>query len=236
MPRRELVQLHGWVSQVRQHSWLLQVWMWSRLVLYWWKMQRYLIIFRRKFPGSWGMHWSVILLFAFWYLTVEFWAWQSYQAQISKAQSTSREAFNNKTGSCCYISNHSYLSPGGGPDFFGGGGITCTYAMQKHIRVTRTPGVWSVRAWDAVIAESENAFELNDGDYTPVIYFPRENVSMALLKKTDQKNTRAHKSEAGFFRSLPKAKWSKIRRGPMKVRFLNLTTLQITFPQPMANS
>ena len=21
--------------------------------------------FRRKFPGSWGMHWSVILLFAF---------------------------------------------------------------------------------------------------------------------------------------------------------------------------
>ena len=40
-----LVQLHGWVSQVRQHSWLLQVWMWSRLVLYWWKMQRYLIIF-----------------------------------------------------------------------------------------------------------------------------------------------------------------------------------------------
>ena len=120
-----LVQLHGWVSQVRQHSWLLQVWMWSRLVLYWWKMQRYLIIFRRKFPGSWGVHCSVILLFAFWYLTVEFWAWQSYQAQISKAQSTSREAFNNKTGSCCYISNYSYLSPGGGSDFFrGGGGIT----------------------------------------------------------------------------------------------------------------
>ena len=117
-----LVQLHGWVSQVRQHSWLLQVWMWSRLVLYWWKMQRYLIIFRRKFPGSWGMHCSVILLFAFWYLTVEFWAWQSYQAQISKAQSTSREAFNNKTGSCCYISNHSYLSPGGGSDFFRGEG------------------------------------------------------------------------------------------------------------------
>ena len=78
--------------------------------------------------------------------------------------------------------------------------------MQKHIRVTRTLGVWSVRAWDAVIAESENAFELNDGDYTPVIYFPRENVSMALLKKTDQKTTRAHKGEAGFFRSLPKAK------------------------------
>ena len=61
------------------------------------------------------------LRFDTWQLNFEL---ESYQAQISKAWSTSREAFNNKTGSCCYISNHSYLSPGGGSDFFRGGGIT----------------------------------------------------------------------------------------------------------------
>ena len=59
------------------------------------------------------------LRFDTWQLNFEL---ESYQAQISKAWSTSREAFNNKTGSCCYISNHSYLSPGGGSDFFRGGG------------------------------------------------------------------------------------------------------------------
>ena len=57
--------------------------------------------------------------------------------------------------------------------------------MQKHIRVARETGVWSVRAGGAVIADSENASEHNEGDYDPVIYFPREDVAMALLEKTD---------------------------------------------------
>ena len=51
--------------------------------------------------------------------------------------------------------------------------------MQKHIRVIQETGVWSLRAGGAVIADSENALELNEGDYDPVIYFPRENVTMA---------------------------------------------------------
>ncbi len=53
--------------------------------------------------------------------------------------------------------------------------------MQQHIKVIRETGVWTVRAGGAVIAESENALELSEGDYAPVIYFPREDIAMALL-------------------------------------------------------
>ena len=77
--------------------------------------------------------------------------------------------------------------------------------MQKHIRVTREKGVWSVRAGGAVIAESENALELNEGDYDPVIYFPQEDVAMALLEKTDQKTKCAHKGEAVYFSIVTKS-------------------------------
>ena len=65
--------------------------------------------------------------------------------------------------------------------------------MLKHIRVSRETGVWSIRAGGAVIAGSENALELNEGDYAPVIYFPQSDVAMALLKKTDQKTIYSHK-------------------------------------------
>ena len=77
--------------------------------------------------------------------------------------------------------------------------------MQKHIRVTRETGVWSVRAGGAVIAASENALELNEGDYDPVIYFPREDVAMALHEKTDQKTNCAYKGEANYFSIVTKS-------------------------------
>ena len=77
--------------------------------------------------------------------------------------------------------------------------------MQQHIKVIRETGVWTVRAGGAVIAESENALELSEGDYVPVIYFPREDIAMALLEKTDQKTTCAHKGEASHFSIVTKS-------------------------------
>ena len=77
--------------------------------------------------------------------------------------------------------------------------------MHKHIRVTQETGVWSVRAGGAVIADSENALELNEGDCEPVIYFPREDVAMALLEKTDLKTQCAHKGEANYFSIVTKS-------------------------------
>ena len=62
-----------------------------------------------------------------------------------------------------------------------------------------------MRAGGAVIADSENALELNESDYYPVIYFPREDVAMALLEKTDQKTNCAHKGEANYFSIVTKS-------------------------------
>ncbi len=39
-----------------------------------------------------------------------------------------------------------------------------------------------------MIVESENALELSEGDYAPVIYFPREDIAMALLEKNRPKD------------------------------------------------
>ena len=71
--------------------------------------------------------------------------------------------------------------------------------VQKHIRVTRETGVWSVRAGGAVIAASENALELNEGDHDPVIYFPREDVAMALLEKLTRKQTAPIRAKPTIF-------------------------------------
>ena len=56
-----------------------------------------------------------------------------------------------------------------------------------------------MRAGGAVIADSENALELNESDYYPVIYFPREDVAIALLEKTDWKTSCAEKGEDIYF-------------------------------------
>ena len=56
-----------------------------------------------------------------------------------------------------------------------------------------------MRAGGAVIADPDNALELNEGDYDPVIYFPRDDVAMAVLETTDQKTNCVHKGEASYF-------------------------------------
>lgn len=70
---------------------------------------------------------------------------------------------------------------------------------DPHIRVRKAPGVWSVRAAGAVIAESTNALELTEGSYDPVIYFPRGDVAMALLEASDKSTHCPHKGDASYF-------------------------------------
>ena len=71
--------------------------------------------------------------------------------------------------------------------------------MQKHIRVRPADGTWVVRAGGAVIAESGNALELTEGDMPFVIYFPRSDVAMAFLDKSDHSTTCPHKGTASYF-------------------------------------
>ncbi|MEL6583095.1 MAG: DUF427 domain-containing protein [Pseudomonadota bacterium] len=71
--------------------------------------------------------------------------------------------------------------------------------VTKHITVAAATGTWVVRAGGAVIAESTNALELFEGDYAPVVYFPRDDVAMAFLDASEKTSTCPHKGEAVHF-------------------------------------
>ena len=71
--------------------------------------------------------------------------------------------------------------------------------MTKHIAIRPADGTWVVRAGGAVIGESSDALELTEGDYPFVIYFPRDDVAMAFLDRTDRKTVCPHKGEASYY-------------------------------------
>lgn len=86
--------------------------------------------------------------------------------------------------------------------------------MADHIKITNAAGTWTVRAGGAVLGESINALELTEGDYPPVIYFPRQDIAMAFLDATDKTSHCPHKGDANYFsvvtksRTLQDAVWS----------------------------
>lgn len=86
--------------------------------------------------------------------------------------------------------------------------------MANHIKIKPAQGTWSVRAGGAVLGESSEALELSEGDYPPVIYFPRKDVAMAFLDESDQTSHCPHKGDARYFsvvtksRTLQNAVWS----------------------------
>lgn len=71
--------------------------------------------------------------------------------------------------------------------------------MADHIRIRKAPGKWSVRSGGAVLGESSKALELTEGDYAPVIYFPREDIAMAMLERTAKSTHCPHKGDASYF-------------------------------------
>lgn len=71
--------------------------------------------------------------------------------------------------------------------------------MADHIKIYPAEGTWVVRAGGAVIGESTRALELAEGEYTPVIYFPRDDIAMAFLEPSDTSTTCPHKGDATYF-------------------------------------
>lgn len=71
--------------------------------------------------------------------------------------------------------------------------------MADHIKIRKADGVWTVRSGGAVLGESRNALELSEGDYAPVIYFPRDDVAMAMLDRTDKTTHCPHKGDANYY-------------------------------------
>ena len=71
--------------------------------------------------------------------------------------------------------------------------------MADHIKIRPLTGTWVVRAGGAVIGESTRALELVEGDYPPVVYFPRDDLAMAFLERGQRTSTCPWKGEATYF-------------------------------------
>lgn len=86
--------------------------------------------------------------------------------------------------------------------------------MADHITITPAEGTWVVRVAGAVLGESKNALSLQEGDYDPVIYFPRDDIAMAFLEPSDTTTECPHKGTATYFSieaksgTLPDAVWT----------------------------
>ena len=81
--------------------------------------------------------------------------------------------------------------------------------MADHITVRKAPGRWTVRAGGAVLGESENALELSEGRYPAVVYFPREDIGMVFLDRTDKSTHCPHKGDANYFSVVTKSQTLK---------------------------
>lgn len=77
--------------------------------------------------------------------------------------------------------------------------------MADHIKIRPATGTWVVRAAGAVLGESTNAVELVEGDYPPVIYFPRADIAMAFLEPSDMTSTCPYKGQASYFTIVAKS-------------------------------
>lgn len=77
--------------------------------------------------------------------------------------------------------------------------------MADHIRIRPATGTWVVRAAGAVLGESTHALELIEGDYPPVIYFPRADLAMAFFEPTDMKTSCPYKGQASYYTIVAKS-------------------------------
>ncbi|WP_372892770.1 DUF427 domain-containing protein [Rhodosalinus sp.] len=86
--------------------------------------------------------------------------------------------------------------------------------MANRITIRPAGGKWSVRAGGAVLGESSAALELDEEGCPPVIYFPRADLAMAFLERTDAASHCPWKGDATWFSivtkstTIPDAAWS----------------------------
>lgn len=71
--------------------------------------------------------------------------------------------------------------------------------MSDHIKIRPATGTWVVRAAGAVLGETSKALELIEGDYPAVIYFPRDDISMAFFEKSDTTSVCPFKGTATYY-------------------------------------
>jgi uncharacterized protein (DUF427 family) len=71
--------------------------------------------------------------------------------------------------------------------------------MSGNITIEDAPGTWVVRAGGAVLGESQDARILQEDGYDDVVYFPRDDIAMAFLDRSDTTTDCPHKGEARYY-------------------------------------
>ena len=71
--------------------------------------------------------------------------------------------------------------------------------MGNRITITQAGGKWVVRGGGAILGETERALRLEEDGHDPVIYFPREDVGMALLEPSQTRTHCPWKGDATHF-------------------------------------
>ena len=77
--------------------------------------------------------------------------------------------------------------------------------MADHIKIRPSKGTWVVRAAGAVLGESTNALELTEGDYPPVIYFPRADLAMAFFEPPQMTSTCPYQGDTKYYTIVAKS-------------------------------
>ena len=70
---------------------------------------------------------------------------------------------------------------------------------MTEIRIRKATGTWVIRSGGAVLGESSRVLELAESNLAPVIYFPRDDIAMALFDRTEKTTFCPHKGTANYF-------------------------------------
>lgn len=71
--------------------------------------------------------------------------------------------------------------------------------MASHITISPIAGPVTVSAGGVTLGISQNAVELREGSYPPVVYVPRGDLDMAALEKSSRASTCPHKGVASYY-------------------------------------
>lgn len=71
--------------------------------------------------------------------------------------------------------------------------------MSDEIRIRKKPGTWVVRAGGAVLGESAAVLELAEGGHPEVLYFPRDDLAMAMLEASETRSSCPKKGAARHY-------------------------------------
>ena len=74
-----------------------------------------------------------------------------------------------------------------------------TPSTDHPITITPAPHRWRANYQGHVIADSDDALILQEGAYPPVVYFPREDVAMEYMARTERSTHCPYKGDASYY-------------------------------------